>query len=170
MAMTGEKQKMEHRLYRKLQTRERLQGLLAAARPSGENPELERLKVYLLDWAMSHRAIHGSRVEHGSSTLAQYMKSESPTSSELLGGSNAWALGVISSSVDDLLKLPRGSEMRSALHTRYLNEGISKDAGMQVRVLRSGRLQHISMMEADQLADAAEMALIPLVKGRNLIL
>ena len=160
---------IEHRLFRRLQGRERLLSLAAAARQSTvDNPELERLKVYLLDWAMSHRAIDSGRVERGGSNLAQYMKSESQTSSELLGGSNAWALGVITSSVDDLLKLPRGSEMRSALCVRYLNEGISKDAGFKVSVLRSGRLQHISLMEADQLADAAELALIPLVKGRNL--
>lgn len=154
---------------RRLEGRERLLRLAREARESKvENPELERLKVYLLDWAMSQRRLDCARVEQNGSTLGQYMKTDSPTMSELLTGSDAWALGIINSAIDDLLLLPRGSEMRSALFVRYLNEGISRDAGFQVRVLRSGRLQNISLIEADALADAAELALIPIVKRHHL--
>ena len=160
---------IEHRLFRRLQGRERLLSLAKAAQETViETPGLERLKVYLLDWALCQRRLDTARVARGPSALAQYMKSDSPTVAEAFGGSDSWAMGVIGASIDDLLKLPRGTEMRSALCVRYLNEGISKEVGRPIRVLRSGRLQNVSMEEADRLADAAELALIPLVKGRNL--
>ena len=154
---------------RRLRGRERLLALARAARESTtENPELERLKCYLLDWAMSQRALDVARMNQGESTLGQYMKSDSPTMSELLNGSDAWALGIIATSIDDLLLLPKGSDMRSALFVRYLNEGISKELGHTIRIFRSGRLQAVSLMEVDALADAGELALIPIVKRHHL--
>ena len=143
---------------------------LAEATPAWTtgNPQLDRLRAYLIEWAACQKPISTARREHHESCLAQYMKSDSPTASSLLGGSDAWAMGIIDLAVTDLLKLPKGVEMHACLKVRYLNEGVSKAAGMHVRVFRSNRVQHLSLMEADALADEAEMALIPMLCKRNL--
>lgn len=154
---------------RSLQTRAYFQRLVREFREaSREATELERLQEYLIEWAAHQRPIDQARRAQTGSVLAAYMKSDSPTASELLGASDAWALEVISASIDDLLKLPRGSEMRAALHVKYLNMGISREAGRPISVLRHGRLQRISLEEVGRLSDAAEIALIPIVKARRL--
>lgn len=151
----------------RLRGRERLMELARKAGPTRDNTELERLKIYLLDWALCQRTLDSAR-EQQDSALEKYMKSDSPTIADLIGGSDLWAVGIIESAMTDLVAMPRGSEMHSALRVRYLNEGISKQAGMAVRVFRHGRLQNVSLMEADRLADEGELALIPLVKKRAL--
>ena len=149
--------------------RERLMELARAAQPTApENRELERLQSYLLEWSQHQLEISAPRKDKSESTLAQYMKSDSPTISSLFEGSNLWAMEVLDASMDDLLELARGSDMRSALRVKYLNEGISKEVGRPVRVFRHGRLQEISLVEIDALADEGEKALIPIVKRRNL--
>ena len=154
---------------RRLEGRERLLALARAARESkSENPELERLKAYLLEWATRQVPLGAARKDRSESCLADFMKTDSPELSELLGSSDNWAMEVIDASVSDLLSLPRGVEMHASLRARYLNEGFSKAAGMSIRVFRSGRLQHLSAIEADVLADDAEIALIPIVKKRRL--
>ena len=167
--MIDEKKKNTVTTMRRLEGRNRLLALARDARESvTENPELERLKVYLLDWAVRQVPLTAARKDFSESCLAQYMKSDSPELSELLGASDAWAMEVIDASVSDLLTLPRGVEMHAALRARYLNEGFSKATGMNIRVFRSGRLQYLTALEADVLADAAEIALIPITKKRRL--
>jgi hypothetical protein len=77
-------------------------------------------------------------------------------------------MAVIDASIDDLTALPDGMTMRAALRVRYLNEGIAPTGELRIRVFRSGRLQGMSLEEADRLADAAENCLIPITKRRGL--
>lgn len=164
-----QKEKLAHRLFRKLQGRERLQGLAAAAQPSKENPELERLKAYLLDWSLHQaevwRKTNGS---HSQSTLAQFMKSDGQSAIKHLDSSYAWAFSLIDAALDDLLALKEGVLMRAAIRVRYLNEGIDPGGERKIRVFRSNRLQLISIEEVDRLADDGENSLISIVKRRGL--
>ena len=157
------------RQMRKIQEKERLRNLLLVARcGSVIDAEILRLHEYLYEWAhhqADYRLTNGAR---GESCLAKYMKSSSPTMSELLDKSNGWAMSVVDSSIDDLVELQDGMLMRSALRVRWLNEGVSRDAGVRVRAFRSGRMQSMSMMQVDALADRAELALVPIVKRKGL--
>ena len=154
---------------RKVQGRERLQQSARESTPATqEERELARLKVYLGDWA--ERQVRGGqpKLSAGGSCLADYMKPSSPTMTQLLGASNAWALGVVDASVDDLLSLPDGSRMRAALRVRWLNERVSGDVETEIRVFRSGRLQAMDLREVDDLADRGEHALMPICRRRGL--
>jgi hypothetical protein len=158
-----------HRVLRRLAGRERLQALARAVTGRAENPEHQRLCAYLEDWS-SHQLAVAYKPNQGFShcTLAQYMKADSQSVTEHLAPSDAWAMQVIDASIDDLIALEDGAMMRSALRVRYLNEGLTREAGMRVRVFRSNRLVEISMEEADALADRGELALIPIVKKKGL--
>ena len=154
---------------RKVQGRERLQqSARESVQATQEERELARLKVYLADWAESQ--VRGAHPKLGASKscLADYWKSSSPTMTQLLGSSNAWALGVVDASVDDLLSLPDGSRMRAALRVRWLNERVSGDVETEIRVFRSGRLRAMDLREVDDLADRGERALIPICRRKGL--
>lgn len=158
----------ERRAIGKLEIRQRYDRLMAvadAARP--KNPELERLRCYLLDWARAQRDYKTGPKSAGS-VLGSLIKSPNIFASDLLGESDGWAMSVIDAAVSDLVTLPEGLQMQAALRARYLNEVLSDEAGMRVRVFRSGRLEHLSLMEADALADRAELAMIPMVKRKDL--
>ena len=154
---------------RRLEGRKRLMALAneSPAWTTGSR-ELDRLRAYLLDWAACQKEITAPQKSSTVSCLAAYMKSDGRTASALLGDSNTWAMQIIDSSITDLLKLPRGVEMHASIRVRYLNEGLTKEAGMRVRVFRSNRIQHLTLVEADRLADEAEKALIPMTKARFL--
>lgn len=154
---------------RRLKGRERLTALANA--PSAwetGNRELDRLRAYLIEWASRQVEITAARKETSESCLTQFMKSDSPTITELFSHSDDWAMGVIDAAIADLLKLKDGLEMHASLRVRYLNEGLTKEAGMRVRVFRSNRLQHLTLAEADALADRAESALVQSVKQKGL--
>lgn len=163
-----EKKKMEAKLFRRLQARERLHQL--ADNPDPKTPEdiaLERLRAYLRDWRGSQPAGFGPGGESGS-TLGDLVKG-SPEAMEMLAESDGWAMAVIDASVDDLTGVPEvGALMRAALRVRWLNEGVSKTGEIKIRVFRSGRLQALSLIECDELADRAERALLPIVRRRGL--
>jgi hypothetical protein len=154
---------------RRVEGRKRLMALASAAPAwtTGDR-ELDRLRAYLLEWAQHQTTITAARRERNESCLASFMKADSPTASALLGGSDAWAMQVIDASITDLIELEHGVEMHAALRVRYLNEGLTKEVGMRVRVFRSNRLQHLSLEEADAFADKAEIALKSIVKKRFL--
>jgi hypothetical protein len=152
---------------RRIRGAEYLKRLAEESAPTTENHELARLKAYLQQWANHQHAYRVGPERVGESTLADFYKSRGQSASESLD-SEGWAMSVIDSSIDDLLPLQDGTLMRASLRVRYLNEGVSAAAGIQIRVFRSGRLEGISMEAADGYADAAEMALIPIVKRRGL--
>ncbi|OGT57543.1 MAG: hypothetical protein A3E01_08375 [Gammaproteobacteria bacterium RIFCSPHIGHO2_12_FULL_63_22] len=156
------------RLFNRVRGRARLESLAAeSTMKTREQLELERLKAYLLSWA-TRQADHGPKLGMTRSSLSDYMKTASPEASELLAQSDGWAMAVVDASIDDLIDKLDGAMMRAALRVRYLNEGLMPGAGIKIRVFRSGRLQDLSLMEADNLADRAEIALIPIVKRRGL--
>ena len=156
------------RLRRRLEGRNRLMGLAAENVPVSEaERELQRLRAYLLEW--SHNQSRTAQIGRiVGSPLAEYMKTATREAVDWLGASDGWAMAIIDSSIDDLVAEPDGMLMRGALRARYLNEGISAVAGVRVRVFRSGRLQHMSLIEADALADRAELAMLPTVKRKGL--
>jgi hypothetical protein len=131
-----------------------------------QNRELDRLRVYLLEWSQ-HQYAYSTKPKGLNDSLADYVKSGYTTAVELYNN-DGWAMAVIDASIDDLTALPDGMTMRAALRVRYLNEGIAPTGELKIRVFRSGRLQGISVDEADRLADAAEISLIPIVKRRGL--
>ena len=54
------------------------------------------------------------------------------------------------------------------IHEAGVFEGVSREAGFAVRVFRMKKLEHLSLLEVDALADRAELALIPALKRRGL--
>lgn len=152
--------------------RQRLQELAAKsaeASASGPVRELERLRVYLLDWAQHQQRQRGVSGVTGS-MLADYMKSGNSSATELVEQSDGWAMSIIDASIDDLSTVmkPDGVLARAALRVRYLNEGLAPGGEIKIRVFRSGRLHAFSLLECDALADRAENALIPIVKRKGL--
>lgn len=172
-AMTDSDQDQKARsaakLFSKLQARERLKHLADNPEPkTREESELERLRAYLRMWSERQRDAYKA-AGGADSCLAYYMKSQSPEASELLEQSDGWAMTVIDASVDDLTGVGAdGGMMRAALRVRWLNEGLAPGSEIKIRVFRSGRLQALSLIEADALADRAEVALVPIVKRRGL--
>lgn len=151
----------------RLRGAERLKQLAAESAPSTENPELARLKGYLVRWAHHQHAYRAGPERVGNSWLADYCKSRGQTASELMD-SDGWAMSIIDAAIIDLSVQPDGVLMRAALRVRYLNEGITPQGELRIRVFRHGRLEGMSVEEADRLADAGELALIPLVKRKGL--
>lgn len=156
-------------MFRRLRGRERLMRLAAESVPkTREELELERLKSYLLEWADRQKHAYGTRGS-ADSCLSEYTKSGSPSASELFEQSTGWAMAILDASMDDLIAIkPDGALMRPALRVRYLSEGIAPGGELKIRVFRSGRLEGLSAVAADVLADRAEKALIPITKRRGL--
>jgi hypothetical protein len=146
--------------------RERLRSLAKVCGLLPENRELDRLRVYLLEWSQ-HQYAYSTKPRGLNDSLADYVKSGRRSASEFLD-TDGWAMSIIDTSINDLIALPDGTLMRAALRVRYLNEGIAPTGELRIRVFRSGRLQSMSLEEADRLADTAETSLIPIVKRRGL--
>jgi hypothetical protein len=155
-------------LFRKLRGRARLEALAAeGVQKTQFERELEHLKSYLVEWSQRQKGAYAPESQ-ATSSLSQYVKSASPSASELFEASDGWAMTVIDAAIDSLSALADGSLMRSALRVRYLNEGLMPGDDMKIQVFRSGRLQEMSLMECDELADKAEISLVPMVKQRGL--
>jgi len=148
--------------------RERLRAMAEACGVlEPENRELDRLREYLREWSRSERSYGTKSQGLNESFLADYVKSGYRSVATHLVA-DGWAMAILDSSIDDLGSLHDGWAMRAALRVRYLNEGIAPTGELRIRVFRSGRLQGMSMEEADRLADMAEIALIPITKRRGL--
>ena len=136
-----------------------------------EQAELERLREYLRRWARNERS---TRPNLGAPDGVPYLDSIKGTIDSYVTGQDyddrldRWARDIIDTSIDDLMELPDGEFMRAALRARYLNEGVSREVGFAVRVFRMKKLEHMSLLEADALADRAELALIPALKRRGI--
>ena len=167
LAMTSEKQKMEHRLLRRLETRERFRQMLAEAKPSTERQDIARLKDYLTQWAAYERGYRESLGVDSAEPLAHQPTSAS-AAGEYLERSDRMAMQTIETCVADLITLPEGSKMIAAVRLRYLHEGIEKDAGRPVRVFRNHRLAGLTSEQVEALADRAEEAMVPWAKRRGL--
>lgn len=166
--MSETKAKMIAGLFRKLRGRERLEALAEeGVQKTQFERELERLKSYLLEWSQRQKGAY-SQESQAVSSLSQYIKSASPSATELFEASDGWAMTVIDAAIDSLSTLEDGLLMRSALRVRYLNEGLAPGGEIKIQVFRSGRLAEISLLECDELADKAESALVPMVKKRGL--
>jgi hypothetical protein len=158
------------KLYARLQSRDRLQKMAAEARAVELTPqqrEIGRLKEYLLMWA-ERQDLWGPKLKLKSHTSFADQPTNATSASEYYERSDAWARAVIDTSIGDLPELPDGDRMQAALRCRYLNEGLSMATGFQIRVLRMRRLEQLTVKEVDDLADRAELALIPIVKRREL--
>jgi hypothetical protein len=135
-----------------------------------EQAELERLREYLLMWAHSEK----SETEVLTTKGVPYLDSVRGVIDSYIESADydrrldKWARAILDASIDDLLDLPDGWMMRGALRVKYLHEGMSRKAGVPIRVFRHRKLQHLSLTEVDALADLAELALIPMVKRRGI--
>lgn len=153
------------KLLHKLKIRERLQGMLKAATANAPvtpaEIELARCRDYLDAWSL-HQAMYRPRLgAPGSSSFAPDQTSAS-TASEYYERSDAWAMEQVDAAVEeDLPGLPEGRALWLALRMRWLNIRTGP------RVFRSNRLTHLDPSEVDELADAAERALIPILKRRK---
>lgn len=148
-------------------------GLLAAAAPMKERPELARLRDYLRQWAAYERGYREFLGAESAEPLAHQPTSAS-AAGEYLERSDRMAMQAIQLCVDGLLTIPDGLKMVAALRLRYLNEGVKIEAAAWkagdkvVRVFRSNRLAGFSTARVDELADLAEDTLIPWVRRRGL--
>ena len=157
-----QKEARARKLFRRLESRNRLEVLAAEQRSmSVDEVELARLKRdYLPVWAALAR---GSAVGKGLPTEAPLVDLMRPTASwelqEPCDNPDPWVANVIEAAIMELSgEMPLG---RAALTVRYLNaEGPA--------VYRHGRLTHLTMGEVEDLADALELALVPEVKRRGL--
>lgn len=170
MAGEEEKRAIEARLFRKLQTRDRLQGMAAAARESQRymTPRDRRLGTvrWLLDqWVQwQHDYLPAEiRAVKGDSRAGWVSNQSSATSAtEYLERVDSQVMQSVHKAVEEGLALyPEGVAMRIALRIRWLNES----AGASV--FRSNRLAGLNV---DDLADRAELALVELLERRGLAL
>lgn len=159
----------DRRVLRKLEVRERLMAMLqkaTMAHSTQDERELQRLRDYLLEWASVQK---DKDMGLGVSMSRALQSSGSKDATELFAESDGWAMVIVSTAVEDLRSIkPDGFDLYAALRCRYLNEGLSREAGMSVRVFRHNRLKALSLIEVDKLADRAELALLPIVKKRHL--
>jgi hypothetical protein len=122
--------------------------------------KLERLREYLREWAVcdSHwRPVRG--FPSAITVLTDNMKAGVADSSEFREGPNAWVMDVINSQLDNLSKsIP---EARNVLLVRYLNAG-------GLSIFRAGRVCHLEQVCIDEIADRAELELIPMVEREGL--
>ena len=159
------KKSMVAKLMHGLQIRERFKTMLAAALAAGPATpaeiELARCRDYLDAWSL-HQQMYRPRLgAPGSSSFAPDQTSAS-TASEYYERSDAWAMQQVDAAVEeDLPSLPEGRALWLALRMRWLNIRVGP------RVFRSNRLTHLDPGEVDELADAAERALIPILKRRK---
>lgn len=122
--------------------------------------KLERLREYLREWAYCDqrwRPVKG--FPSAITALTDHMKAGVADSSELREGPNAWVQDVINSQLDNLCK--RIPEARNVLLVRYLNQG-------SLSVFRAGRVSALEQHAIDEIADRAELELIPLVEREGL--
>lgn len=160
LAMDQEqKDKVVHRLYRRLQVRERLQAMAQAVRgaavPERER-ELERLRDYLSEWVSWQGGYMPAHL--GGPRGAGWVSAQSNATSatEYLERADRWAMEVVHHAVEEgLAQHPDGVQMRAALRLRWLNERVAA-------VFRSNRF------DVELMADRAERALVELVKRRGL--
>lgn len=161
-----EKRALEAKLFRKLEGRDRLLRLAAAAATEPlprEKWEIQRLRGYLAEWVLFQEQY---RVYLGTGrvcTFAQGTTDKVWSATEYLDRSQAKAMVDISTAIEDLSLQPDGSALRAALRVRLLNETVG------AKVFRSGRLAVLQPSEVDDLADAAELALIPMLKKKGLL-
>jgi hypothetical protein len=155
-----EKEAAERRLFRKLQQRERLRRLSDTdARKTAAQREIEALKSYIDQWRLwMQRDGPGLELPH-SAPFVEEGRTWAHSILDPLDTPNMWAIKIIDSSMNELAVLPGGMQMRHALKIRWLNEYLD------CSVFRSSR---ISQDQVDDLADAGERALIPMVKRRGL--
>ncbi len=124
-----------------------------------EQDALERLKRdYLPMWA---ELAYGSAVGRGAPGEVPYVNYMRPGVS--MGDADEkpdpWVCNIVEASIDEIT--PKIPMARAALSVRYLNaRGPS--------VYRSGRLYAYKSAEVEDLADAAELALVPVCKRRGL--
>jgi hypothetical protein len=136
-----------------------------------EQAELERLREYLRMWARAERSETEllqapSAVPYLDSirgTIDGYA-----TSQDYDERLDRWAREILETAIDNLMELPDGADMRAALRVRYLNEGLSREAGFRIRVFRHRKLESLTLIAVDVLADMAEQALIPMLKRSGL--
>lgn len=133
--------------------------------PGSGEEGLDRLRAYLSDWADWTRKY---RVQTGLPNSVPYLDSMRASYSDSFGQPlddyqtvNTVAMRIIDAAMTDLSQAM--SHGPAALNWRYLNAN-------GPAVYRSGRLPGLSMMELDALADAAELALLPIVKRKGLLL
>lgn len=162
-----EKDRIERSLFRKLESRSRLMGLLSDAKPARERPELARLRDYLTQWASYERGYRENLGAESAEPLAHQPTCAS-AAGEYLERSDRMAMQTIDTCVTGLAELPEGVKMVAALRIRYLNEIMTLEIGRLVAVFRSNRLAGASQARVDELADSAEDILIPWVRRRGL--
>jgi hypothetical protein len=154
------------KLLAKLGVRERLKQLAQAYHAhqlSADELELARVRDYLDAW-VRHQEKYRPRLGLPSSSAFAPALSNARTASEYHERSDAWMLQQVDAAVEEDLPIlePDGRAMWLALRMRWLNVKVGP------RVFRSGRLRHLDPAEVDDLADAAERALIPMFKRRKL--
>lgn len=156
------RQARESKVFRRLNARARLSALADEGVPrTEEERELARLKHdYLPQWAMLDRWTKVGKGLPGKSTMVDLMR---PTASwELQEPSNdidPLVCSIINSALDEIT--PRLPMARAALGVRYMN-------AMGPAVYRSGRLYSFTQDEIEDLCDAAERLLVPVVKRKHL--
>lgn len=154
----------ERRLFQKLQARERLRALLPvdAVELSQEARELVRLKRdYLPQWAAVGWGSAVGKGLPGEAPMVGFMRPTASWELEQRGWeeADAWACNLIESAINEItVRLPLA---RAALTVRYLNSNGPS-------VYRSGRLTQLSQAEIEDLCDAAERLLVPVVKRKGL--
>lgn len=152
------------RLYKRLQSRMRLEKLAAASSyVSQADRELERLKYhYLPMWAELRRRDSIERGLPSESKLTDYMKPSVREFDQTAGAEpDREACKVIEQSIDELVGAGGFRLARAVLAVRYLN---AKGAS----VFRSGRTVHLEPQIVEGLCDRAERQLVPIVKRRGL--
>lgn len=130
---------------------------------TSEVPGIDRLRAYLADWQEWEGRYKVDLGAPNAVSWARYMKTAKPSGdNEDTGCStiNEPAMRIIDASVDELAAKSR--ELQLCLRWRYLN--------INVAVFRLKRLEGRSMEDLDELADAAEVALLPIARRRGLIL
>lgn len=161
-AVRIEKEAAQRRLFRKLEQRNRLMRLADAGGPARtrEQREIEALKSYIDQWCRwMASGVASSSDFPGSSSFAEPGRSWEHAILDPLDTPNIWAIKIVDAAMTELAGLPDGMRMRAALKVRWLNEV------MNAVVFRHSR---IATSEIDDLADAGERAMIPLVKRRGL--
>lgn len=156
-----EKEAAERRLFRKLEQRNRLMGLAEreVAPKRLEQRKIEALKSYIDQWATwMQRDRSGLELPH-SAPFVEQGRSWEHSILDPLDCPNVWAIKIVEAAMNELACHPEGMRMRHAIRVRWLNEHLD------AKVFRSSRLHG---WETDDLADAGEVALIPLVERRGL--
>lgn len=156
-----EKEAAERRLFRKLQERDRLERLASVpgARKTATQLEIEALKCYIDQWVRwMQRDSSGLELPH-SSSFVEPGRSWEHCMLDALDTPNMWAIKIIDAAMNELATVPGGMQMRHAMRIRWLNQQLDCE------VFRSSRL---TPEQVDDLADAGERALVPMVKRHGL--